>query len=299
MSTSQVFRNRFKALGTGCEIVLDGCDKKAAQEISSNVIAEVARFEAKYSRFRPDSVVGHINASSGSGKTIPIDEETLKLLNYANQLYQYSDGLFDITAGALSKIWDFRNAIVPSADLLKETLSVVGWENIELTTSGLKILKPGVQLDFGGFGKEYAVDVAANMIKSFGIENGFINFGGDVVVLGPQRDGAPWKLAMDNPRTDGKTLGVLPVSKGAVATSGDSERFFEIEGKRYSHIINPKTGMPASYLASATVVADSCLIAGANSTLAVLLEDKAESFLEKTSHQFMLVNFDGKIINFK
>ena len=216
-------------------------NKDDVQRVAQAAEEEVRRIETKYSRFRPDSILSKINSSDGQKTTI--DAETHYLLNYSSVAFELSDGLFDITAGVLSKLWDFRNGIIPSPETIRTNLAYVGFQHIRFNSNSI-ILPAGMSLDFGGIGKEYAVDCAAAICKSAGITHGIVDLGGDLHVIGPQPDNRAWKVGVRNPRAPENAIAELAIMQGGLSTSGDYERYFEHSGKRYCHLLLPKTGMP-------------------------------------------------------
>ena len=255
---------------------------------------EVLRIEAKYSRYRPDSTASLINASAGSAWVV-CDEETLSLIGYGEALFQASQGRFDMTSGVLRRAWDFKNAKLPSLATLAELLDLVDWTSLERLGDRVRLKKPGMELDFGGIGKEYAADRAATKLVEAGVTHGFVNLAGDLAIIGPQPDGRPWQIGIPSPRKKDEMLASLPVEKGGLATSGDSERFFEVNGKRYCHVINPRTGYPVSYWQSVSVLAPTASIAGSCSTIAMLLEAGGLKFLEESGFAFLAVDHRGKV----
>lgn len=284
----------FSAMGTRCEVVLVAHDEKKAQQAIEQVSNEVSRIEAKYSRYRADSVVTAINQAAGRQKPLEIDAETAWLLGFSTALYESSEGLFDLTTGKVSRAWDFQHKTIPSTTQLEELLTLVGWNNVELTSKTIYLPRIGMEIDLGGIGKEYAVDCAVNLLKKLGFSHGYVNFGGDIGVIGPQPDLSPWKIGIQNPRQPEEMIATVPLRGGALTTSGDYERFFEIDGVRYSHIIHPKTGMPVNFSRSVSVVAEEAIYAGSCSTVAMLME-KPESFLAKFPINFLIVAHDGSI----
>ena len=220
--------------------------------------AEVRRIEAKYSRYRDDSVLSDINQRAG--QKVGLDNETLWLINYACACFEQSDGLFDISSGVLRQAWDFRAGQLPSEATLARLLTRIGLSRIEISEAHLT-MPPDMELDLGGIGKEYAVDAAAAIAREAGINRGVVDLGGDLCVLGPHADGSPWQLGVRHPRDTENAIASLPVYQGGMASSGDYERFFEKDGKRYCHLLNPESGFPVDYWASVTVVAPSCLLA--------------------------------------
>ena len=249
------------------EIQVQG-DGKSALRAAGEAIAEVARIEAKYSRYRPGSVVSRINA--GAGSAVEIDAETRGLLAYADACFVQSGGLFDATSGVLRRAWRFDEPRVPDDAQIAPLLRLVGWGRVELGESHVRLPERGMELDFGGFGKEYAVDRAAAVLRAANVESALVNLAGDLMVLGPQPDGSPWRVGIRHPRRDGALIATLPVASGALATSGDYERFIEVDGVRHCHVLDPRTGRAARGFRSVTVHAASCLVAGSASTIAML-----------------------------
>ena len=183
---------KFIAMACQCEIVLATGDESKGLAIMDQAIAEVGRIEQKYSRYRPESVVGQINRQAGSGHWYTCDDETLSLLDLANTLYRQSDGLFDISSGILRQAWHFDQAALPSPEQLARLQDLIGWEKIERAGNRIQLPMPGMEIDFGGFGKEYAVDRAVTILAEAGLRHGFVNLGGDIRAMGPQADGQPW-----------------------------------------------------------------------------------------------------------
>jgi len=292
----ELFGFRFKALGGENEIQLYAESRSAAEEIVKLVINETLRIEKKYSAFDEDSVTCEIRRSAGNF-SVEIDNETASLIDYAASCFYQSDRLFDITTGPLRRLWDFKQMRVPEEDKIAAAKKLCGFEKIErLRRSRLYLDIPGMELDFGGIGKEYAVDRAASLLSQNKVAHALINFGGDIRALGPHPDETPWRIGLAHPRKKGALLRTVPLYSGALATSGDYERFFEIDGNRYCHIINPLTGHPVNSLQAVTVIADACLVAGTLSTIAMLVgETEAEELLE--DHQHILVTRTGKMID--
>ncbi len=282
-------------MGSPCELQIYCTDKRKAQTIADKVISDVLRIEQRYSRYKEESVLSDINRVAEKGGCIAVDEETAALLNYANTCYQQSGGLFDITSGVLRKAWDFKSQTVPKQADIKKLLKTVGWKKVKLTASAISFAMPGMQLDFGGIGKEYAVDRAATICWQHGVRNGLVNLGGDIKVIGPHPDGKPWLVGVSHPRKAGGLLTRLEVYSGAVASSGDYERCIVINGKRYGHVLNPRTGWPVRGLASVTVVAQQCVIAGSACTVAMLMERQGKRWLKQLGLKYLWVDQDGKV----
>ncbi len=292
----------FQAMSSVCEVRLDGVHdaalNDAAQAAALAAISEVQRIEFKCSRYRADSIVSTINAAAGTGFSVAVDAETAGLLNFAAQLHALSDGLFDITSGVLRRAWDFKAAVLPNASALKALLPLIGWQQVKFENDRISLPQTGMEIDFGGFGKEYAADRAVAVLHEAGQRHGFVNLGGDIRVLGPRVDGSPWRFGIQHPRRDDATIASVDLTEGALASSGDYERYFEQGGKRYCHILDPHTGWPVSAKdggwASVSVTAPACLAAGALSTIAMLKGVSALDFLATQQATYLAVNASMK-----
>ena len=262
-------RFAFRAMAAENEVQLHADDARLARDAAARAIDEVARIEAKFSRYRADSVVSRINAAAG-GAPVAIDAETQALLAFAGECFRQSGGLFDATSGVLRRAWNFESGHVPADAELAPLVRLVGWQRVELGEGQVRLPAAGMELDFGGFGKEYAVDRAALVLAQAGIAAALVNLAGDLAILGPQPGGEPWSIGIRHPRKDAHVIATLPVASGAVATSGDYERFVEKEGVRHCHILDPRTGRAARGIRSVTVHAPSCIVAGTATTVAML-----------------------------
>ncbi len=284
----------FDAMASDCEVRLAAGSLAEAEALARPAIDEVRRIEAAWSRYRPDSIVSRINAQAGAA-AVPLDPETEALLAYAGTLYQSSGGLFDITSGVLRRAWDFRRAEVPAAQALAPLLGLVGWHKAALEQHTMRLPQAGMEIDFGGFGKEYAADRAASLLVAQGVRHGYVNLGGDLHVIGPQADGQPWMIGIQDPRDRLALAATIPVASGGLATSGDYERFFECDGKRYCHILDPRSGMPVSHWRSVSVLAPVAIAAGSYATIAMLMEADGLAFLEQSGLAYLAIDRDGAV----
>jgi FAD:protein FMN transferase len=267
----------FRAMASPCEVHVKDVPEAEARRLLHAVAGEASRVERKYSRYRGDNVVARIN--DAGGRPIVVDEETAKLLDYADELFRLSDGLFDITSGVLRRAFTFDGSDrLPSPSAVRRLKSRIGWHRVGWRSPVLT-LPAGMEIDLGGIGKEYAVDRAAMLAQSSG--RCLINFGGDLRVTGTAADDEGWLVGVE-----GIAGGRLPVKRirlmrGALATSGDAHRFLLKNGRRYSHVLNPRTGWPVDGAPrSVTVAAPSCTQAGMLATLAMLRGAQAEAFLD-------------------
>jgi thiamine biosynthesis lipoprotein len=288
------YRSEFKAMGTPCDIQLFARNEAKARYAAKAAIADVQRLEALYSRYQAGSFLSEINRAAAAGGSIRVDEETAGLLDYAATCHEQSNGLFDITSGILRRAWKFGQGKLPEPSLIDALLDRVGWHKVSWKRPVLSFSVPGMEIDFGGVVKEYAVDRAAALCHGQGIKHGVVNLGGDIKVIGPRADGSPWRIGIRHPRSKDALLDTLSLYEGALASSGDYERCITVNGVRYGHVLNPKTGWPVGYLAAVSVVGDFCVVAGSASTIAMLMEDKGPGWLESLGLAHLWVDVNGR-----
>lgn len=282
-------RAAFLALGGPCEVLIDADDTPELESALAQAAAEVWRIEDKFSRYRPCGVVHQVNHAAGEPLTL--DEESAALIAYADTCHQLSDGAFDITSGVLRRVWRFDGgSVLPSGREVKALLPQVGWQRVDWQAPVLR-LPAQMEIDLGGIGKEYAVDRVAQGLEQAGFKAALVNFGGDLRAVGPRRDGSAWTIGVDDPRRTGeRCLARHTLLIGALATSGDARRFIEVGGRRYGHILDPRTGWPVHKAPrSVTVQAPTCLEAGMLATFAVLKGKRAESFLQSQGAEHLVV----------
>jgi thiamine biosynthesis lipoprotein len=275
-------------------VVLAAASLVDAQVLGQAAIDEVLRIERKYSRYTSDSVIAQINRQAALAP-VACDDETWSLFQFASQLFEKSDGLFDITSGVLRKAWNFKQAQVPSADMLDNLLPLIGWQKVIMKDQRIALPLQGMEVDLGGFGKEYAADRAAQMLKEKGIASGYVNLAGDMRFLGPKPNGEPWLIGIQDPRHTDQVIATLPMSHGGLATSGDYERYFESNGQRYCHVLNPLTGWPVKHWRTVSVTAPLAVLAGCTTTMAMLKEAQGLSFLKSTGFDFLAIDHDGVV----
>jgi thiamine biosynthesis lipoprotein len=290
-----VLRASFRAMASDNELQLFASDPALARRAAAAAIADVRRIETKYSRYRDDSVTTRINRAAG-GDSVAVDAETVALLDYAQRCHDLSGGLFDITAGVLRRAWDFRGRPpqLPDAATLEAVRALIGWKDVERHEGRVRLPRAGMEIDFGGIGKEYAADRAATILQEAGIAHALVNLAGDVRALGAQPDGTPWRVAIRHPRRERAVIAYVELAGGAVATSGDYERCFDLDGRRYCHILDPRTGMPVAYWQSVSVVAPLCVVAGTCATIAMLMEARGETFLAAQGLHYVAVGPDER-----
>lgn len=246
--------------------------------LASLAFSETTRIEQKFSRYRADNIVHAIN--HGDGSPVAVDEETAHLLTYAGQCYDLSGGLFDITSGVLRRAWKFDGRVVHPDQRLIDTLrELVGWTKVRYDGASITLLA-GMEIDFGGIGKEYAVDRVAQLVFGASGRPVMVNFGGDIRACSAETDPHTWDVGIEDPLRHDRPLGLIALSRGAVTTSGDAHRCCYVDGQRLGHILDPRTGWPAADAPqSVTVLGEYCTEAGLLSTLAILQGANAESFL--------------------
>lgn len=269
----KLYRRRFISMGCPCEIGVFSAGSDAAGSAIDKAENEVHRLDLKYSHFRSNSYITRLQVAAQQAEGVDVDDETASLLDYAATQFKISQGLFDVTTGRLSRLWH-RRANLPTNTELSSALRLTGWAKLQWLSPNLTIPE-GMQLELGGLVKEYAADRAALLLKRSGVHSAFVELGGDIHVTGPRPDGRPWNMGIRNPahrqQQSSSAIANIPVFGGGLATSGDYERASLINGKRYGHIIHPKTGWPVNSFQSISVLAPSCLLAGSLSTLAMLM----------------------------
>ena len=282
-------------MGGPARLVLNS---KHGQQLDLKNIAKQVRtlleaLEARYSRYRAESIVSVINQRAGSGIFTKVDPETQALLGLAGRLWAESGGLFDITSGPLRQAWDFRAGGGADPAQIELTLPLVGWDQIEWRGSSIHLSTPGVEIDLGGLAKEYAVDSAISLMRNLKVTSAMIELAGDVATIG-ESNNTPWRVGIQDPEGTG-SLCAVQLSNAAIATSGNYARRIDFEGKQYGHLLNPKTGWPVEGPTSVSVLDSHCLTAGAVATVACLHSEKdARAWLEHAALPWLMVSSTGK-----
>lgn len=263
----------FQAMGTRCCVQFHSVPASLARDFQQDVIRWVSRFEAYYSRFIDSSLIGRINAAAGE-HWVEIDPETERLFAFIQDLFFLTRGAFDPTALPLIRLWNWKAQppVLPSDAALLAARELVGWNKVQRRPGGVFLPQRGMCLDLGGIGKEYAVDCVINLALERGIENVLVDFGQDVRVRGTGPGKEFWWIGLEDPNEPGKCWTGVAVTDQAVATSGDYVRCFTVNGRRYGHIIDPRTGYPANTgCRAASVIAPTCTTAGILTTAAIIL----------------------------
>jgi len=292
----RLHRFAFRAMASTHELVLGAVDESHARRVADAAIADVARIEAKYSRYRDTSVLSAINRAAG-GAAVPIDAETAALMRYAAACHAASRGRFDITSGVLRRAWDFKRTPprVPAASEVDALRALVDWPSVEWNERTIRLPREGMEIDVGGIGKEYAADRVATIAIDAGIAHGYVNLAGDVRAWGGRPDGAPWRVGIRHPRIDDTSIGGIEIADGAVATSGDYERFIVVDGVRYCHILDATTGWPVTHWQSMSVAAPLCVVAGSGATVGMLLGADAPAWLDAQGAEWIGVDAEGNL----
>lgn len=286
--TPECWVGSFQAMAGPCEVLMETDDRRDAERIVSIVAAEARRIERKFSRYLPDNIVHAINTSDG--RRVEVDEETARLLDFAGKLHELSAGKFDITSGVLRRAWSFDGSDrIPEESTVRKALESVGWHRVEWSGSAIR-LQPGMEIDLGGIGKEYAVDRSARLAARRCSCSILVNFGGDLAVPRPRLKDRPWRVGIEAPSsTTPVAAKLVRLHSGGLATSGDARRFVMRDGVRFGHILDPTTGWPVRDAPrSVTVAGGSCVETGMLATLAMLEGASAEAFLRAQGHRYWI-----------
>ncbi len=270
------YKLQFSAMSTHCQVNFHGVPDALARKFQSDVVTWVAEFEARYSRFIPDSLIGRINAAAGE-HWVETDPETDRLFSLCQELFFFTRGSFDPTALPLMRLWNWKQSppVLPSDASVQAARALIGWNKVQRRPGGIFLPQRGMAIDLGGIGKEYAVDCVMNLANERGIPNVLVDFGQDVRVRGHAPDKQCWWVGLDDAHMPGKCWAGVAVTDHGVATSGDYLRHFEVNGRRYGHIIDPRTGYPVlNDVRCVSIIAPSCTIAGLLSTSVCILGAK-------------------------
>ena len=302
---SQVLRKRTTLLmGGRFGISIVATDSLTAEQNINEVIAEISRIENLISDWKADSQVSEVNQNAGI-KPVKVDREVFELTQRAIKLSQLTTGAFDISFAAMDRIWKFDGSMteMPSAEAIKKSVEKVGYKNIILDSvqSTIFLKFKGMKIGFGALGEGYATDRCRDIMLAKGIKSGIVNASGDMTTWGKQISGKDWNIGITNPFHPDDVFAVVPLNGGAVTTSGNYEKFVEFNGKRYSHIINPATGYPATGLCSVTVFGPKAEVANGFSTSLMVMGRKSGMDLinRYPDYSCIMITDDGKIIKSK
>jgi thiamine biosynthesis lipoprotein len=275
---SDFWKGTFMAMASPCDVLMEVENETLAQQILTAISNEAWRIEDKFSRYKKDNIIFQINHAKGN--TVPVDEETARLLDFADELFQLSEGLFDVTSGVLRQLWTFDGSDnLADKKAVNEFLNRIGWQKVKWADDRVT-LPEGMEIDLGGIGKEYAVDRSVLIARQHTNDSVLVNFGGDLAVSSARKNNAYWSVGRLITGSD-EAYSMFQLYQGAIATSGDAHRYLLKDGIRYSHILNPKTGWPVIDAPhTVSVAAATCVEAGMLSTLAMLQGGQAEAFLK-------------------
>ncbi|MGB5317129.1 MAG: FAD:protein FMN transferase [Robiginitalea sp.] len=269
LNAQQSFKRVLKLMGSRFEITVVAQNKTQADYHIDQAVAEISRIEKLISSWDPASETSEVNRQAGI-QPIKVSAELFELISRCIELSKLTDGAFDISYASMDRLWKFDGSMkeLPSAQEIKASVARVGYQKIlvDEVSQTIFLRENGMKIGFGAIGKGYAADMAKDLLLREGVVAGIINAAGDMSSWGTQPGGKPWQVAITNPMDKTKSFGLLPMGEGAVVTSGDYEKFVRFNGKRYSHIMDPRTGYPATGIISATVFAPKAELADALST---------------------------------
>jgi len=274
-------------------------NEQQAQQAIDAAYRELERLGQMLNFYADDSEVTAINKNAGI-RPVRVSPETFEVIRQAVFASENTDGAFDATVGPLVKLWDFKRGIIPDKDAIEELLEQVGYKNIVLDASAQTVYlkEEGAQIDLGGILKGYAADKASLVLQKHGLSSGIVTIGGEVRAFGNKPDGTPWIVGIQNPRQKGpndEVIATIALSNRSVSTSGDYIKFFEKDGVRYHHILNPKTGYPAEQCGSVTVIANDGVTADGFSKIFVLGPEKGLKIAKKVGFDAIFIDCNGKI----
>ncbi|MEI6166188.1 MAG: FAD:protein FMN transferase [bacterium] len=283
MSASDYTKHTFNAMGTVCQLQFQTDSTAASNAFITQVTSWVSGFEAKFSRFRPDSLIARINAAAGLG-AVDLDEESESLFALCDWFHWSTHGVFDPAALPLISLWDYHlpHTTLPDEAAVHSALALCGWKKIQRQKGSFALPEKGMGIDVGGIGKEYAVDRVFEMANQAGIQNVLVNFGHDLRVQGEPPETGPWRIGLEDPNDPGRCWGGVVIRNRAVTTSGNYARKVTINGETFGHILDPRSGRPVNNgCQSVSVIAPTCTEAGILSTTAFILGGAAgQPFLD-------------------
>lgn len=269
IEAQSTYKRTLKLMGSRFDITVVAKDSTEANAYIDLAVNEISRIENLISSWDPNSQTSQINKNAGI-EAVKVDKELFDLIKRSLAITKLTDGAFDISYASMDGIWKFDGSMtdMPSEEDIKTSVSKVGFQNIELDDANATVFLKlkGMKIGFGAIGKGYAADKAKALLIEKGVVSGIINASGDMTTWGKQTNGDDWKVAITNPLNKNKAFALLPITNGAVVTSGNYEKYVNFNGKRYSHIIDPRTGYPSTGIISVTVFAPKAELADALST---------------------------------
>ncbi len=295
---SIVHRRILKLMGNRFEISVVADDKEWAEEKIDQAIIEIKRIEKLLTTFSDDSQTNEINRNAGI-QPVKVDEEVFNLIGRALNISALTQGAFDITYGSIDKsLWNFDVNMkqLPDRKTAQESVRLINYRNVELDFSAQTVFlkEAGMRIGFGGIGKGYAAGCAKTLLKEQGVASGIVNAAGDLITWGTQPEGKPWTIAIADPNQKVRPFSTLNISNVAIATSGNYEKYALINGKKYSHTIDPKTGLPVSGIKSVSIICPSAELADAMATPVMVMGVKVGLDLINQLQQIACVIIDDQ-----
>ena len=300
----QPFKRTLKLMGSRFDITVVAKDSSTAAGYMDMAVTEISRIERLISSWDVNSQTSEINRNAGK-QAVKVDVELYNLIQRAIGISKLTDGAFDISYASMDKIWKFDGTMIdmPSNEAIKESVAKVGFDNILLDkeNSTVFLKREGMKIGFGAIGKGYAADMAKALLMDKGVVAGIINASGDMNTWGKQPDGTEWKVAITNPMDKNKVYALLPISNGAVVTSGNYEKYVTFNTIRYAHIIDPRSGYPATGIISVTVFAPKAELADALATsIFVMGKEVGLNRIEQLPNvECIIIDDSGNIITSK
>ena len=282
-------------MGTAVTVQVWADDRTRGAAAMAAVMAEMQRIDRCYSPHRADSELSIVNAAAAQAP-VRISDELFQLVARAQEFSRLTGGAFDITYASAGVLYDYREGVLPDDISLARAVQAIGWRHLQLdpVTPALRFTRPGVRIDLGGFAKGHAVDRCCALLQRHGIRHAIVSAGGDSRVLGDRR-GRPWTIAIRHPRQAGQVVATLPVHRGGLATSGDYERAFDLDGRRWCHVLDPSSGMPVTHWQSVSVLAANATAAGSAATLTMLMQAQGLHFLHSSGLDFLAIDHQGEL----
>ncbi len=280
---NSLYQRAFYTMGSSLEIMLYTENEELFYKITDESIERANKIDHLFSNYKDDSVLAKVNKDAGK-TPITVPAEFIDLAQASISYSQKTGGTFDISVGNIFELWKLsgKKKSLPSENEINLALQCTGYKNIKLDGDKISFIKNCIELDFGAIGKGYVVDEIIKIAKSYGVKNGLINFGGNIYALGSPYDSDAWDVGINDPATPGSIISDLSLKNYGTATSGDYEKFFEINGKKYSHIIDTQTGLPVKDISSVTVIAKTATDADVYSTaFSVMGVEKTKEFIQK------------------
>lgn len=302
---SQVLKKRTTLLmGSRFDISIVAADSATAVQSIDEVVAEISRIEYLISDWKPETQISKVNQNAGI-KPVVVDREVFLLAQRAINLSKLTEGAFDISFASMDKVWKFDGSMteMPTAETIKNSVAKINYKNVILDSvrSTIYLKEPGMKIGFGALGEGYAADQCKALMMAKGILAGIVNGSGDMRTWGEQPNGKPWYVGLTNPFKKEKLLAAVPLTNGAITTSGNYEKFVVFNGQRYSHIINPVTGYPSTGITAVTVMGPEAEVAnGFSTSIMVLGAEKGLALLEKfPAYSCIIFTDNGQVIRSK